>query len=324
MIDSIFPLAQVVVALHCWYVMVYQRLVYHLVLQMYVSCASLLFQASTEFLLPLYSIFYLGPFPCPPAFSLCSTHSYFLYYISPVPLHMPLHECSYNIVIDDTILRSFIYLFILSLYGSRRRRTHLLLCLRLRFILPYFADCFPPSFPTNYCYLTPPLPPIPTSATLPTIDNSHHYHYQPLLRYLRPTVHHPPIPTTATSHHHHHHQLPSSLPLPPPPPHPPLTRLPQEDARVPESSWTGVEQAPLRRVSSETSVATLTISSVSHGHAGNYTCAPAALTPISVILHVLNGQSLFTDVHVKGVLQCVQRCSSVKYSWKGLFSVLNS
>lgn len=63
-----------------------------------------------------------------------------------------------------------------------------------------------------------------------------------------------------------------------------------EDERVPESSWTGVEQAPLRRVSTETSVATLTINSVSHGHAGNYTCAPAALTPISVILHVLNGE----------------------------------
>ncbi|XP_042210310.1 zwei Ig domain protein zig-8-like [Homarus americanus] len=63
-----------------------------------------------------------------------------------------------------------------------------------------------------------------------------------------------------------------------------------EDARVTDNSWAGVEQVPLRRVSSEASVASLTINSVSHTHAGNYTCAPAALTPVSVILHVLNGE----------------------------------
>ncbi|XP_069182601.1 lachesin [Procambarus clarkii] len=63
-----------------------------------------------------------------------------------------------------------------------------------------------------------------------------------------------------------------------------------EDARVPESSWTGVEQTPLTRVTEEASVAALTIASVTHAHAGNYTCAPAALKSVSVTLHVLNGE----------------------------------
>ncbi|XP_066940235.1 limbic system-associated membrane protein-like [Macrobrachium rosenbergii] len=63
-----------------------------------------------------------------------------------------------------------------------------------------------------------------------------------------------------------------------------------EDARVPEISFTGVEQVPLKRVSAEASVASLNIDSVTQSHAGNYTCAPAALTSVSVILHVLNGE----------------------------------
>ncbi|XP_042877984.1 lachesin-like [Penaeus japonicus] len=64
-----------------------------------------------------------------------------------------------------------------------------------------------------------------------------------------------------------------------------------EDTRVSESSWTGVQQTPLTKVSGEASVASLTITSVDQQHAGNYTCAPAALTPVSATLHVLlNGE----------------------------------
>lgn len=71
------------------------------------------------------------------------------------------------------------------------------------------------------------------------------------------------------------------------PPPPPLSPRPQEDTRVSESSWTGVQQTPLTKVSGEASVASLTITSVDQQHAGNYTCAPAALTPVSATLHVL-------------------------------------
>lgn len=64
-----------------------------------------------------------------------------------------------------------------------------------------------------------------------------------------------------------------------------------EDNRVSESSWAGVQQTPLTEVSEEALVAALTITSADQQHAGNYTCAPAALTPVSATLHVLlNGE----------------------------------
>lgn len=94
----------------------------------------------------------------------------------------------------------------------------------------------------------------------------------------RHCYHHPFCPLT---------QSPSSpfLPLPLP-----LLR-PQEDNRVSESSWAGVQQTPLTEVSEEALVAALTITSADQQHAGNYTCAPAALTPVSATLHVLlNGR----------------------------------
>lgn len=62
------------------------------------------------------------------------------------------------------------------------------------------------------------------------------------------------------------------------------------EQRIPEGKWKGVTQEPLSRRDSGGSEAALTITSVNHAHAGNYTCSPAALTPISVILHVLNGE----------------------------------
>ncbi|XP_045126944.1 hemicentin-2-like [Portunus trituberculatus] len=62
------------------------------------------------------------------------------------------------------------------------------------------------------------------------------------------------------------------------------------EQRIPEGKWKGVTQQPLTIRASGGSEAALTVTSANHAHAGNYTCAPAALTPVSVILHVLNGE----------------------------------